>query len=234
MPNSTNDPYAGLGVTIAPRSPAAANKEAASLADLREKYLDAERKRLDLERLRATPLPQAPKPAAVQARDMMLKARAQKLAESATAKEFSLPNLEQNAKKAFQTAQDLLKHPGFKAATGLPSPLEGGFGLFNIPGTRAGDYNTALKSAMAEAFVPAFESLKGAGAITEVEGQAALKGLANLGTGMSEDQFKRELQRYVDNIARGLQVARKQAAMGGSPFTYGDLQRERARRAGRK
>ncbi len=234
MPNNTNDPYAGLGVTIAPRSAAAANKEAATLADLREKYLDAERKRLDLERLRATPLPQAPKPAAVQAREKMMAARAQKLAESAAAKEFSLPVIEQNAKNAFKTAQDLLKHPGFTAATGMPNPFRGGFGIGNVPGTRAGDYATALKSAMSEAFIPAFESLKGAGAITEPEGQAALKGLANLGTGMSEDQFKRELQRYVDKIAQGVQNARKQASMGGSPFSYEDLQRERARRAGRK
>ena len=51
--------------------------------------------------------------------------------------------------------------------------------------TPAGDYTTALKGAAAEAFVPAFEALKGAGAITEKEGQAAQAALANLGTGMS-------------------------------------------------
>ena len=85
---------------------------------------------------------------------------------------------------------------------------------------------------MAEAFVPAFEALKGAGAITEKEGQAALAALANLDTGMSEAQFKRELQKYVDKLGAGLTIARKQAGMGGSPFTYEDLMREKRRRAG--
>ena len=52
--------------------------------------------------------------------------------------------------------------------------------------------------------------------------------------GMSEAQFKRELQKYVDKLATGLDVARKQAGMGGSPFTYEDLMREKRRRAAMK
>jgi hypothetical protein len=100
--------------------------------------------------------------------------------------------------------------------------------------TPAGDYSQELKTAVAEAFVPAFEALKGAGAITEAEGKAALAALANLGTGMSEVQMRREVQKYVDKLATGLDVARKQAGMGGSPFTYEDLMREKRRRAAMK
>jgi hypothetical protein len=116
----------------------------------------------------------------------------------------------------------------------MPNPFKGGFGIGNIPGTPAGDYETALKGAMSEAFKPAFEALKGAGAISEFESKSALAGLANLGTDMSEAQFKRELQKYVNKLATGLDVARKQAGMGGSPFTYEDLMREKRRRAAMK
>ena len=212
----------------------AQNKQAMSAAELQAKYLELQREQEELRRLRQTPLPQAPKPAAQQAREAMMTKRAEALADAAVKKEFSLPVLEQNARNAFKTAQDLLKHPGFEAATGMPNPFKGGFGVFNITGTPAGDYKTALKSAVAEAFIPAFESLKGAGAITEAEGKAALQGLANLDTSMGEKQFKIELQRYVNKIAQGLDTARKQAGMGSSPFSYEDLRRERERRKGRR
>lgn len=227
------DPYEGLPVTFL-GSAGPSTKERLSAADLEAKYLQMDKTRQDMLRDRRTPIPEAPKSPALKARETMMVTRAQEIAKNSAAKEFGLPTIEQNAKNAFQAAQQLLKHPGFTAATGLPNPFKGGFGVLNVPGTPAGDYGVALKSAVAEAFLPAFESLKGAGAISEFESKSALAGLANLGTGMSEAQMKREVQRYVDKIAQGVQNARKQAAMGGSPFSYEDLQRERARRAGRK
>jgi hypothetical protein len=216
-------------------------RERKTLADLEGEYArrDAERQRLDLERRRvarmeATPLPEAPKPAVQRTREVMMETRGKVIGEKAAAQEFSLPKIEQSVGRAFQSAQELLAHPGFEAATGMPNPFKGGFGVGEVPGTPAGDYTTALRGAAAEAFVPAFEALKGAGAITEKEGQAAQAALANLGTGMSEAQFKRELQKYVDKLGAGLEIARKQAGMGGSPFTYDDLMREKRRREAMK
>lgn len=221
-----------------PPRPTPTLREKASLADLANKYadIDARNRQLALDerrvrRVEATPLPEAPKPAAQKTREAMMMKRGEVIGAKAAEQEFALPKVEQSVSRAFQSAQELLKNPGFEAATGLPNPLKGGFGVFNIPGTPAGDYATALKGAMSEAFTPAFEALKGAGAISEFESKSALAGLANLGTGMSEAQFKRELQKYVDKLATGLDVARKQAAMGGSPFTYEDLMREKRRRA---
>ena len=220
------------------RGPGYATAQAKSLADLQKTYadIDAQRRRDAMEqarlnRLLATPLPEAPKPAVQKTREAMMMKRGEVIGTKAAEQEFALPKVEQSVSRAFQSAQELLKNPGFEAATGLPNPFKGGFGVFNIPGTPAGDYATALKGAMSEAFTPAFEALKGAGAISEFESKSALAGLANLGTDMSEAQFKRELQKYVDKLATGLDVARKQAAMGGSPFTYEDLMREKRRRA---
>lgn len=204
------------------------------LADLQAKYLDAQLKGLQAERLARTPIPEGPKPAVQKVREGMMQKRGEVIGEAAAKQEFALPKIEQSVARAFQSAQELLRHPGFEAATGMPNPLKGGFGVFEVPGTPAGDYGTALKTTVAEAFVPAFEALKGAGAITEREGAAAQAALANLGTGMSEAQAKREIQKYVDKLAAGLEVARKQAGMGGSPFTYEDLMREKRRREGMK
>lgn len=194
---------------------------------------EAAKSEAELNRLRMTPIPHGPKPAAQEAREAMMKARGTEIAKASAAREFALPNIEQNAANAVSSAANLLKHPGFEAATGLPNPFKGGFGpIGTVPGTPARDYKTALKSSIGEAFMPAFEGLKGAGAISEFEAKSALEGLANLSTDMSEDEFRRQLQRYVDKISQGLQVARKQASMGGLPFTYEDLMREKERRAG--
>jgi len=213
-------------------------REQTSLADLKKTYadIDAERRRLAMDQARLNrqleaPLPEAPKPAAQKTREAMMLKRGEVIGTKAAEQEFALPKIEQSVSRAFQSAQELLQNPGFEAATGMPNPFKGGFGIGNIPGTPAGDYATALKGAMSEAFTPAFEALKGAGAISEFESKSALAGLANLGTGMSEAQFKRELQKYVNKLATGLDVARKQAGMGGSPFTYEDLMREKRRRA---
>jgi hypothetical protein len=223
------------------RGPGYATAQAKSLADLQKTYadIDAQRRRdameqARLDRLLATPLPEAPKPAVQKTREAMMMKRGEVIGAKAAEQEFALPSVEQSVSRAFQSAQELLKNPGFEAATGMPNPFKGGFGIGNIPGTPAGDYATALKGTMSEAFKPAFEALKGAGAISEFESKSALAGLANLGTDMSEAQFKRELQKYVDKLATGLDVARKQAAMGGSPFTYEDLMREKRRRAAMK
>jgi len=221
--------------------PAPTLREKTSLADLQKTYADVEirRRQLALEearnaRLLAAPLPEAPKPAIQKTRETMMETRGKVIGTKAAEQEFALPSVEQSVSRAFQSAQELLAHPGFEAATGMPNPFKGGFGIGNVSGTPAGDYATALKGAMSEAFKPAFEALKGAGAISEFESKSALAGLANIGTDMSEAQFKRELQKYVDKLATGLNVARKQAGMGGSPFTYEDLMREKRRRAAMK
>jgi len=224
------------------RGPGYATAQQKSLADLQKTYadIDARRRQLEFEARRVALLEAElarkppPVPAAQRVRESMMETRGKVIGTKAAEQEFALPSVEQSVSRAFQSAQELLAHPGFEAATGMPNPFKGGFGIGNVSGTPAGDYATALKGAMSEAFKPAFEALKGAGAISEFESKSALAGLANIGTDMSEAQFKRELQKYVDKLATGLNVARKQAGMGGSPFTYEDLMREKRRRAAMK
>lgn len=235
------DPYLRIGARPVRAAPTPTLREQTSLADLQKTYADIEARNRQIEldarrvkRMEDAPLPEAPKPAVQKTREAMMMKRGEVIGTKAAEQEFALPKVEQSVSRAFQSAQELMKNPGFEAATGLPNPFKGGFGIGNIPGTPAGDYATALKGAMSEAFTPAFEALKGAGAISEFESKSALAGLANLGTGMSEAQFKRELQKYVNKLATGLDVARKQAGMGGSPFTYEDLMREKRLRDAKK
>lgn len=232
-----SDPYVAAGARPVGRSTEIRGggyetQQASDLADLSKKYADAERQRLEIDRLRSTPLPQAPKSGAQQARETMQTTRAQEIAKASAAKEFSLPKIEADARRALQQGSALVKHPGFEATVGLPNPFRGGLGVGTVPGTTARDFTNALDRAKAGAFMQAFESLKGGGAISEREGEAATRALAAMETSTSEGEFKSALQQYMDIVATGVQTARKQAGMGSSPFSYEALMREKQRRQG--
>jgi hypothetical protein len=204
------------------------------MADLQAKYDKRQRDALELARLQATPLPQAPKTPAQQAAEAYGNRRAMVLGEQAATKEFSLPRMRDISQRALNEGVNLLKHPGFEAAVGMPLPYLGGFGIGTLPYTPARDFNNALDSVKRGAFMQAYEQLRGAGAISGPEGIAATEALANMNTGTSEVQFKRELQRFMNIVASGMKVAEKQSRMGISPFSYDQLAAEKQRRAAAK
>ena len=210
---------------------AAVTAEASDLADLRAKYDKADRDRLEFERLRNTPLPQAPKSAMQQANEAYGNKRAMVLGEQAATKEFSLPKMRDISQRALDEGVALLKHPGFEAAVGMPNPFMGGLGVGTVPFTPARDFTNALDSVKRGAFMQAYEQLRGAGAISGPEGIAATEALANMNTSTSEVQFKRELQRFMNIVDSGMKVAEKQSRMGVSPFSYDQLMAEKQRRA---
>ena len=219
-----------------PRSRAAPPKAATpaeqmDLATLQAKYLQQQRDAEELRRLRQTPLPQAPKTASQLSNEAFLTARSSKLGADVGLTESKLSKLETSARRAIEEGAALVKHPGFSAAVGMPNPFKGGFGIGNIPGSPAGDFANTLRGVKKGAFMQAFENLRGSGAISEKEGDAATQAIANMETATSEGQFKTELQRFLNIVADGVQVARQQSRMGASPFTYEQLMAERQRRA---
>ena len=236
------DPYLRIGARPARAAAAPTVKERASLADLDAKYaaMDAERRRIAmeqarLERLLATPLPEAPKSKAQKAAEAVAIAEANILGAKSAEQRMALPGLETTVAAAFKGAKDLLAHPGFEATVGMPNPFKGGFGpLGTVRGTPARDFQTLLNTYTSKLFPAAVATLRGTGPISNVEGQKALESLANLPTDTSEAEFKRQLQTSVDTLAREVDVARKKASMGGSPFTYEELMREKRARDAKK
>lgn len=212
----------------------AVTAEASKLADLDAKYRDAQRDAEELRRLKATPLPQAPKTPAQQAAEAYGNKRAMVLGEQSAKKEFSLPRMRDTAQRALNEGAALLKHPGFEAAVGMPNPFKGGFGVGTFPGSSARDFTTALDSVKRGAFMQAYEQLRGSGSISGPEGIAATEALANMNASTSEVQFKRELQRFMNIVASGMKVAEKQSRMGATPFSYDQLAAEKQRRAAAK
>jgi hypothetical protein len=121
-----------------------------------------------------------------------------------------LPGAQQKAKDAIHVIDLLINHPGRSTITGK----SGALGLASrVPGTDAADANAILKQLQGQAFLEAFESLRGGGHITEVEGQKATEAMARLDTSQSDDAFVQSLQELRGIIDRGAERARERAGL---------------------
>lgn len=98
-----------------------------------------------------------------------------------------------------------IDHPGRKLATGGTSILP------TIPGTDVADFNSVLDQIKGQTFLQGFQSLKGGGAITEIEGQKATQAIARLDRAQSEAEFVKSLQELRGIVETGLERQRAKA-----------------------
>lgn len=95
-------------------------------------------------------------------------------------------------------------HPGFETAVGI-SGIGGGFGLAGfIPGTDTTDFKKRLDQLKGGAFLEAFNSLKGGGQITEVEGKKATDAITRMDTAQSEKEFVAAAREFRSVIEQGV------------------------------
>lgn len=107
------------------------------------------------------------------------------------------PVVEENAFQMTSLIDDLLAdEAGIQRTFGVMSKFP------SIPGGKAADYEARLARLGGMSFLQAYQSLKGGGQITEVEGQQAKDAIVALATAQSPDQFKRELQRLRQAVTR--------------------------------
>ena len=96
----------------------------------------------------------------------------------------------------------ILKDPALDRSTGVFSYLQG------IPGTDQYRFGTRARQLEGQAFLQAFESLKGAGQITEVEGNKAAQAIGRLDTAQSADDYRDAL-----NDLRGILTDAQERAL---------------------
>lgn len=124
----------------------------------------------------------------------------------------NLPRVIQESDNTVNLINKALNHPGLPIATGLQGRLDP---RNYLPGTNAADFKVLLDQIKGGTFLQAFQSLKGGGAITEVEGRKAEQAIARLDTAQSEPEFRRALMDLA-NIAstakqRAIEKARPSA-----------------------
>jgi hypothetical protein len=100
-----------------------------------------------------------------------------------------------------------LSHPGRETVTGLSGSLDP---RNYVAGTDATNFKTVVDQIGGTAFLQAFESLKGGGQITEIEGKKATDAMARLNTAQSDGEFKASLQELREVMVRA------QSRLGGS------------------
>jgi hypothetical protein len=95
-------------------------------------------------------------------------------------------------------------HPGFEGVVGLGFP-----GVRFVQGTEAANFDGLLEQIKSNAFLKAFNDLRGGGSITVVEGDKATAALTRMSRAQSEIEFVRAAQEFRDTLRTGIKNADK-------------------------
>lgn len=133
------------------------------------------------------------------------------LAQEQAKAQAALEQTQENSRQMLDLIDSIENDQGLSAVVGMPNPMQGGFGLFNIAGTPAADFRAKLDQLGGKQFLEAFESLKGGGQITEIEGEKATNAIARMQTSQSEQAFKQALSELRDIVVRASERAAQKA-----------------------
>ncbi len=137
--------------------------------------------------------------------------------ESATTARIDLPKVEDAATELLGLTEELLSHRGKSMALGKSGLIPA------IPGTDYADFMTRYKQISGKQFMQAYQTLKGGGQITEIEGEQARDALARMSRAQTEDEFNRSVRDFQDVVKKGLARARGEAGVAETPSSVDDL-----------
>ncbi len=117
----------------------------------------------------------------------------------------ALPNTLATADIALKTIKDIRNHPGKQWGVGAVGALPG------IPGTAQRGFVNLVNQAKGQVFLQAYESLRGGGQISNIEGQKAEAAMARLDRAQSQKDFDAALDDIETIINAGVRNARTKA-----------------------
>jgi len=124
---------------------------------------------------------------------------------------------EQNADYLLTKINELVTHPGFSVSVG--ATVQPGFQF--IPGTDKASWYTRFEEVKGQSFLQGIENLRGMGALSNQEGEAATKAVQRMSTSQSEAEFKAAARDFNEIIQRGVDRNREKL---GQPLKYGTAQ----------
>jgi hypothetical protein len=163
------------------------------------------------------------------------KAKGEAIAKGEVGAKQALPGVITNASIALNVIDDMIgkqavkdssgkviqaataPHPGFKDAVG--ATWKPGFRF--IPGTDASDFQSYQDQIEGAAFLSAFESLKGGGAISEKEGAKATSAKLRMKLAQSETEYVKAAREFQEVVRTGVENARQKFGAGGVPPATG-------------
>jgi len=132
--------------------------------------------------------------------------------ERTTAK-IDLPKVRSDRKYLTSLVKKAVKHPGMSGVVGAP-----GIGKAKqfIGGTKEANFKALYDQIAGKQFSQAYETLKGGGQITEIEGEKATNALSRMRTSVSEAEFRLAADEFISEINR-LTALAEQRASGEDP-----------------
>lgn len=161
-----------------------------------------------------------------QARAEQMKAIGKFKGESLAKAEADLPGAITRADTAISLIDQMIGKKDAKGAEGKPHPgfrgaVGAGVGTRFIPGTDAAGFQALYDQVTGGAFLQAYETLKGTGQITEVEGKKATAAITRMNLAQSESEFVKAAREFQDAIRGGVERARKKAGAPGAAAPRG-------------
>lgn len=140
-----------------------------------------------------------------------------KQAEATLGAQQELPQVEAEAQQVTGLVDKLVTHPGFKTSVGVkgPSGMVANINPQLAAGTDAADWMVLRDQIVGKQFMQAYQTLKGGGQITEVEGKKATDAIARMNTAQSEKAFTEAANEFKSVINAGLARTKKKAGSGG-------------------
>lgn len=153
-------------------------------------------------------------PVGTQPKDLASKEAAEKVGQARGTAQAALANgADIDAEQTKKKIDDLLKSEGLDSIVGPIDQFRPSWTL----GKSGRDALARLEQLQGGAFLQAFTTLKGGGAITEIEGAKAEKAIARMQRSQSEEDFRAALKDFRDAIDIGLQKLRRAATGGETP-----------------
>ena len=114
-------------------------------------------------------------------------------------------------KQAKTDAQGNVVEPGTKPHPGFRGAVGAGFGERFLPGTEAASFQALYDQVTGGAFLQAYETLRGTGQITEIEGAKATSAITRMQLAQNEREFIKAAREFQDVIRSGVQRAQAKA-----------------------
>ena len=112
-----------------------------------------------------------------------------------------LPMMELELEEMEALSEEFIKHDGFSDLIGATwKPF-----AKNIHGTSAAGADSIRKQLEGKLFMKAYQTLKGGGQITEIEGDQAKQAQGRMNIALSEVEYKKALTDFLDAYRRGLE-----------------------------
>lgn len=119
--------------------------------------------------------------------------------------EANLPVIEDTANNLISSIDGVLNHPGRKFATGGYSMLP------VVPGTSQADFVKRMDQINGQSFLQAYQSLKGSGAITDIEGKKAGDSINRMSRASSDSEFDSAANDFKNIIKQSVERARNKS-----------------------